>query len=102
MICCIATEILTLLKDCSRIFSVDIDETDSQAISNLQDVSIVCSKTPSPYLKSGKAGKFKVIKCDELEGHVWNEAKAKINIEVGVPTGLAAVAAAATAASASL
>jgi hypothetical protein len=43
-----------------------------------------------------------VIKCDELEGHVWNEAKAKVNIEAGVPTGLAAVAAAATAASASM
>jgi hypothetical protein len=53
-------------------------------------------------MKPSKTGKFKVIKCDELEGYVWNEAKAKLNVEVGVPTGLAAVAAAATAASASL
>jgi hypothetical protein len=62
----------------------------------------VCSKTPSPYLKSGKSGKFKVIKCDDLEAHVWDVAKAKVSIETGIPTGLAAVAAAATAASASL
>ncbi|RMD39410.1 hypothetical protein DV735_g5724, partial [Chaetothyriales sp. CBS 134920] len=80
---------LTWKCDCNRSFSVDVDETDAQAIKNLMDVSIVCSQKQSPYLKSPRAG-FKVVKCDELSEHVWREAKVELDITGGTATAAAA------------
>ena len=66
-------------QDCNRTFSVDIDETDTQAIQKLQEISIVCSHSQAAYLKTKSAGKYKVVKCDELGEHVWKEAKKGID-----------------------
>jgi len=50
--------------------SADIDGADQKAIANLQDISIVCSKSAKPYLKVKKTGKFHIIGCDELAGYI--------------------------------
>lgn len=55
--------------------SVDIDDADRQAIENLQDISIVCSKASSPYLKVAKTGKYQVVACDELASYIWKNSK---------------------------
>lgn len=58
--------------------SVDIDDADRQAIENLQDISIVCSKTPSPYLKTNKNGKYHVVACDELATYIWRNSNQSV------------------------
>ncbi|RMZ90172.1 hypothetical protein DV736_g2583, partial [Chaetothyriales sp. CBS 134916] len=80
---------LTWKCDCNRSFSVDVDETESQAIKNLKEISIVCSQKQSPYLKSPRAG-FKIVKCEELGEHVWREAKVGVDITGGTATAAAA------------
>lgn len=55
--------------------SVDIDDADQTAIENLQDISIICSKTSNPYLKVAKSGKYQVVACDELAGYIWTNSK---------------------------
>jgi len=55
--------------------SVDIDDADKEAIENLQDISIVCSKTSNPYLKVAKNGKFHVVACDELASHIYKNSE---------------------------
>ena len=55
--------------------SVDIDDADQTAIENLQDISIICSKTSNPYLKVAKTGKYQVVACDKLAGYIWKSSK---------------------------
>ncbi|RMZ82868.1 hypothetical protein DV737_g1896, partial [Chaetothyriales sp. CBS 132003] len=81
---------LTWKCDCNRSFSVDVDETESQAIKSLKEISIVCSQKQSPYLKSPRAG-FKIVKCEELGEHVWREAKVGVDITGGTATAAAAL-----------
>jgi transaldolase len=63
------------MQDCALEMSVDIDDADREAIQNLQDISIICSKTTNPYLKVSKNGKFQVVACDELAGYIWKNSK---------------------------
>ncbi|KAJ9606094.1 hypothetical protein H2200_009055 [Cladophialophora chaetospira] len=66
---------LTWKCDCNLEMSVDIDDADQTAIENLQDISIICSKTSNPYLKVAKSGKYQVVACDELAGYIWTNSK---------------------------
>lgn len=59
--------------------SVDLEEADQQTIKNLQEISIVCSKTSNPYLKASKHGKHQVIGCDELASYIWKNTKQPID-----------------------
>jgi hypothetical protein len=70
--------------------SVDIDDNDRQAIDNLQDISIICSKTTNPYLKVASAGGYRVVACGELAGYVWKHSKAQVE-QVEQPSEVAAV-----------
>ena len=67
-----------LLQDCALEMSVDLEEADQQTIQNLQEISIVCSKTSNPYLKASKTGKYHVIGCDELASYIWNNTKQSV------------------------
>ena len=64
-----------IVQDCNLEMSVDIDDADQIAIENLQDISIICSKTSNPYLKVAKSGKYQVVACDELAGYIWTNSK---------------------------
>jgi hypothetical protein len=70
--------------------SVDIDDADSQAIENLEGISIVCSKTNRPYLKTPKNGPYQVVACDELAGHIWRNSKQSVE-QQGQPAEVPAV-----------
>ena len=63
------------MQDCNLEMSVDLDDADQTAIDNLQDISIICSKTANPYLKVAKSGKYQVVACDELAGFIWKNTK---------------------------
>ncbi|KAL6242276.1 hypothetical protein RBB50_010824 [Rhinocladiella similis] len=70
---------LTWKCDCAVEMSVDLEEADQQTIKNLQEISIVCSKTSNPYLKASKHGKHQVIGCDELASYIWKNTKQPID-----------------------
>lgn len=55
--------------------SVNLDDADQEAVQNLQDISIVCSKSSAPYLKVAKTGNYHVVACDELAGYIWKNSK---------------------------
>jgi hypothetical protein len=85
------------LQDCQLTFAVNVDENDKQLIAKLAEINIVCGKSQSAYLKTGKTAK-NVIKCDELETYVWDTAKVKVE-QSGIQVTPAIVAAALSAAS---
>lgn len=43
-------------------------------IDKLSNINIVCGKSQTSYLKTGKVAKYTVIKCDELAQVVKDEA----------------------------
>ena len=43
-----------------------MDENDKDLIQRLANINIVCGKSQTSYLKTGKASRYTVIKCDEL------------------------------------
>lgn len=71
-----------------------MDENDKQLIEKLADINIVCGKSQAGFLKS-KTQKQTVIKCDELDNHVWNIAKVHVETTGTQITPLAAQLAAA-------
>lgn len=75
-----------------------MDENDKALIEKLSNINIVCGKSQTSYLKSGKATKYTVIKCDELAKHIKDEAgidieQTGIAVDPIVPVALASMAA---------
>lgn len=54
------------MQDCQLNFAVNVDENDKELIQKLANINIVCGKSQTSYLKTGKANRYTVIKCDEL------------------------------------